>query len=449
MGGNANYSESKARSSDNGLGLGTAERAAGYFGDMFREGVRRQLHSWPPWTAEELAESLRRDFTMAPPDEIEDVAETLASLQTPDLEEALYVTGDDTPDETHVEEGERPRGLRILTIDDVLEIPDPRPLVHGVLNQGELAMLYGPPRAGKSFLALDLGLAITGGAFWAEKHRTEPGLVVYCALEGLTGFRKRIPAAIVGPIPDEVRSRFVMIGAGVNLRNIPSAGPLINALAGLPESPALVVIDTLHRASAGANENDAGEMGNVIAACDAIRSQFGCAVLLVHHSRKEGGLYRGSSALEGAMDVVMSVTKTTVGASSYVLLKSEKSKDSEEFAPLTFEMRKIVLDGRDQWRCERSSLQLVPTTVRAVRPPDWFRGDPKDYPVLKIILEFAPHGALTVAQLAEHVEDDSPATVRRRVLSLTQSGHVKRTSGQHPKLLAGPEIPASMRGAVM
>ena len=54
--------------------------------------------------------------------------------------------------------------LRVLTVDEVLATPDSKPLIAGIMDQGTLAMLYGPPGSGKSFVALDLGLAITGGA---------------------------------------------------------------------------------------------------------------------------------------------------------------------------------------------------------------------------------------------------------------------------------------------
>jgi AAA domain len=335
--------------------------------------------------------------------------------------------------------------VKILRIDDVDEIPDPVPLAHGILNKGELAMLHGIPGCGKTFAALDLALAITGGADWAG-HRTERGLVIYCALEGLAGFRKRIPAACVGPIPDTVRNRFFMVGGGVSLRDAPSAGPLIEAIANLPEMPSLIVIDTLARAAAGAEENSSMEMGRMIAACDTIRTEFGTAILLVHHDRKEGNnVYRGSTAIEGALDAMMSVTKTDVGESAFITVKSEKSKDGEQFAPITFDMRTIVLDGRDQWGRERTSVRLVPSATPEQRLPGWFRGEPEDYPLLETIVEFASHEPLTTKQLVDQVEG-ADRTVRRQLSRLVKDDYVVKTKAAHPKCLPGSAVPATIRG---
>ena len=74
--------------------------------DILKEGARRQMLSHPPWTANQLAESLRKDFSMIPTDKIEEAAETLSSLPTEVLEEILYVTGDDAEEE----DGEMPEG---------------------------------------------------------------------------------------------------------------------------------------------------------------------------------------------------------------------------------------------------------------------------------------------------------------------------------------------------
>lgn len=95
MSGNANSSESKGPIAEN-TSEETAERRAGHCYDLMKEGARRQILSYPPWTADQLAESLRKDFPMAPRVRLEETAEILAGLATEDLEEILYMTSDDT-----------------------------------------------------------------------------------------------------------------------------------------------------------------------------------------------------------------------------------------------------------------------------------------------------------------------------------------------------------------
>ncbi|MGH8236045.1 MAG: AAA family ATPase [Steroidobacteraceae bacterium] len=71
--------------------------------------------------------------------------------------------------------------------------PPLRWIVKHVLPRAEVAVLYGAPGVGKSFLALDLSAAITRGIKWQNKT-AEKGRVVYVAAEGAGGFRQRLQA---------------------------------------------------------------------------------------------------------------------------------------------------------------------------------------------------------------------------------------------------------------
>ena len=53
----------------------------------------------------------------------------------------------------------------------------PEWLVDQMLPKVDLAMIYGAPSAGKSFVALDLAFAVSCGFTWFNKS-TEPGPVV-------------------------------------------------------------------------------------------------------------------------------------------------------------------------------------------------------------------------------------------------------------------------------
>jgi hypothetical protein len=54
-------------------------------------------------------------------------------------------------------------GLRLLTADELDGLPDPRWLVDGILPERAIAVLYGQPGIGKSFLALDWAFSIAAG----------------------------------------------------------------------------------------------------------------------------------------------------------------------------------------------------------------------------------------------------------------------------------------------
>jgi len=67
--------------------------------------------------------------------------------------------------------------------DDFSEGAAPIWIIKTVLPQSELVVLFGESGSGKSFVALDLSMAVARGAPW-RGHRTKQGRVVYIAAEG-------------------------------------------------------------------------------------------------------------------------------------------------------------------------------------------------------------------------------------------------------------------------
>src|SRR5262249_58141949 len=63
-----------------------------------------------------------------------------------------------------------------------MELPEPRWAVEGILPEG-VTVLAGKPKLGKSWLALNVALAVAGGGVALGAVRVEGGLVLYLALE--------------------------------------------------------------------------------------------------------------------------------------------------------------------------------------------------------------------------------------------------------------------------
>jgi len=109
---------------------------------------------------------------------------------------------------------------------------------------------------------------------------------------------------------------------------------LICAIRGMRRAPILVVFDTLARSMLGGDENSSKDVGVVIGNAGRIQRETGAAVLFVHHSRKDGEVERGSSALRGAADVMMQIKVEE----DRRLLVCEKVKDAPPFPPSTIEL---------------------------------------------------------------------------------------------------------------
>ena len=218
----------------------------------------------------------------------------------------------------------------LVTTSGLDNIPDPEPLIDGILYRDSLAWLYGRPGSGKSFVALDWAGCVANGMPWQLRPVTA-GVVLYLVAEGARGIRKRVRAwesTFRQPMTD-----VVFLPLAVQLLHGTDRQALIALVKEL--QPALVVIDTQARCTVGANENDNGEMGKVVAAADHIRQASGACVLMVHHSGKNGLDMRGASAFEGAATSIIRVTKD---GGQWIDVTSDKQKDEEEFRPIRLRM---------------------------------------------------------------------------------------------------------------
>ena len=109
---------------------------------------------------------------------------------------------------------------------------------------------------------------------------------------------------------------------------------------------AFVVVDTVARAMAGGDENSAADMGRFVAACDAIRARFRCALLAVAHSgHADKGRVRGHSSLRGATDYEWQATREPDGS---IRFAATKIKDGEWPAPRGFRLATVELGPIDE-----------------------------------------------------------------------------------------------------
>ena len=66
-------------------------------------------------------------------------------------------------------------------------------LIKGLLPSNGLALVYGSPGSGKSFLTVDFAMNVALARAWRGR-KTVGGLVIYIAAEGATGLQNRIAA---------------------------------------------------------------------------------------------------------------------------------------------------------------------------------------------------------------------------------------------------------------
>lgn len=212
---------------------------------------------------------------------------------------------------------------------DVEQIPPPEPLVTEWLDLESLAVLYGRPGGGKSFVSMDLSLHIATGSWW-HGHEVAAGHVLYIAAEGKRGLgiRQRAWRSLNNIYSDIERMHY--LPRVVNLLDPVFSAALAQIASEI--QPRLVVIDTLARSMPGGDENTGKDMGQVIAAADRIKNLTGACILIVHHSGKDQTQgARGHSSLLGAVDTELELKN---GGDGILVLSNTKQKEALEQPPL-------------------------------------------------------------------------------------------------------------------
>lgn len=227
---------------------------------------------------------------------------------------------------------------RMLTSAQLRALPPPEPLVNGLLDLDSCAWLIGEPGSGKSFVAIDLAAHVGRGEAW-HGRTVRRGRVVYVVAEGARGMRLRVDAweREYGPMDGVL---FLPEPVQANERG-PRGMPVAGAWSVLVEAcrrvaPALIVIDTQARATVGLNENDNSDMGYYAAQADRLKRATGACVLNVHHMGRNGAHARGASAIDGAQDAELSVSRAV--GSMIITLKTDKQKDQAEARPITLRL---------------------------------------------------------------------------------------------------------------
>ena len=139
-----------------------------------------------------------------------------------------------------------------------------------------------------------------------------------------------------------------MIAADFNLLKTDYVAALTKAIQEADCPGAVIVIDTLNRATPGADENSSEDMGLAIEGAKVLQKKVGGLVMLIHHTGKDTtrGM-RGHSSLFAALDSAIEVVRTGDQRS----WKVAKSKDGEDGKEVPFELEVIHLgieiDGDD------------------------------------------------------------------------------------------------------
>lgn len=303
----------------------------------------------------------------------------------------------------------KPR-IEILSLEDLLNLPDPEWLIDQHFHKGTLSVLYGAPGSYKSFVALDMALSIAAGIPFLDSFDTTTGPVLYIAGEGSGGLKRRSMAWFGEKNDGEIPTAFGLVRQRVDLSGTQHGikderknnwkavlDSVRNSHIGIPS---LVVIDTMARAFTG-DENSSQDVGRFVEVTDAIREDLGASVLVVHHTGKDAGRgARGSSALLGAADSMFLVEKHASGAD----MKNEKQKDAPELAPYGILKREVEVYPKAPRPHDRCSLVFDRTDATA-RKTQFVEKKDDRVKICGYIMHGIQEGKGTQDSIAEYVQN--------------------------------------------
>lgn len=170
-------------------------------------------------------------------------------------------------------------------------------LISGVLRKGHKMLIAGPSKAGKSFLQIQLAIAIAEGRDWLGWHCAK-GRVMYVNLEldrasCLHRFKDAYSA--LGLEPRNIKNLEIWNLRGKSVPMDKLAPKLIRRAA--KRDFVAIIIDPIYKVITG-DENSADQMAAFCNQFDKVCTELGCAVIYCHHHSK--GAQGGKKSMDRA-----------------------------------------------------------------------------------------------------------------------------------------------------
>lgn len=195
-----------------------------------------------------------------------------------------------------------------------LEIPERIPLLGDWLTERHPSLIYAQTGRGKSLFAMSIAIAVAGGGTVFGWAAPEPRRVLYVDAEmDIADIKSRdglLVPAVEGVDGEALDANLLLLsrhhqGRGAvfpDLVDPQGQQALLEHVKHI--RPALVILDNLSTMAEIRDENDAAAFGPVLETLWKLR-QLGCAVILIHHTGKQEGKFRGSSKLAATFESVL------------------------------------------------------------------------------------------------------------------------------------------------
>ncbi len=217
-----------------------------------------------------------------------------------------------------------PSNLPTLTLRElVAQYPELRkPVIHGLLREGETMNVIASPKTGKSWFVSDLAIAVATGGVWLDTFPCEQGrvLILDNELHKETSAH-RLPKVVAarGLVFDELCDHIEVANLRGELKDIFGLGRYFAAME--PGKFKVIILDAFYRfMPKETDENDNGTMAQVYNVLDLYAAKLGCCFILIHHSTK------GVQSGKAVTDVGAGAGAQSRAADSHLILRQHEEE---------------------------------------------------------------------------------------------------------------------------
>lgn len=199
-----------------------------------------------------------------------------------------------------------------------------KPLIHGLLREGETMNLISALKMGKSWLVTDLALSVATGRDWLGQYQCERGdvLILGNELHGETS-ANRVPkgANALGLDFDEYADHVWVQNLRGQLQDVFTLGKYFEAIS--PRRFKVIILDAFYRfMPRDMDENDNGTMSSLSNHIDRYADRLRCSFVLIHHSTQ------GSQGGKSITDVGAGAGSQSRATDTHLILRAHEAENA-------------------------------------------------------------------------------------------------------------------------
>jgi DNA-binding MarR family transcriptional regulator len=289
-------------------------------------------------------------------------------------------------------------------------------LVDGLITRGSVNLFVGEGGSKKTWTTLDLAVCAALGRDWLNFPVQQTTVLFVDEESGERRLNRRLYETLRGHGVENA-SEVPIALTSLNMLNLRDTDDVTKLHMLVNQTGAgLVIIDALADVSAGADENSVKDMQPLFMNLRKIAEMTKAAIIVIHHSNRNGG-YRGSSALKGAVDLMLMVDSKA--DTQYINFKTEKARDidSKSFTSLSH----FDILNEKFWLSPTTESDAVPSNISKTQE--------------KIVEFIHKNGSSAIPDITKCTEIGfSSSTIKSACYQLITDGYVARINeGGHGK----------------